>query len=282
MRRWRQMPTKRGFAEDLKAFRATIEKLSKDCASAPGNQVQRKSLLGRVESVAADWFDRFDPTLRWEFAIPEDVLDKYRKTFGSLLEASGGRPSKGVVGDLFQEVLTNFHVDLVVPVQAYRSYYRDFPIFEKLLSHSAEFEKEFLLEAIECARTDKRRAAIVLGWSAAVHRLHLYIEELGFDKFNQASQQMASITSGRYKRFNKRFSVHNLGDLQMSVFDRDLLWVLEFLGEIDGNEHERLEICLTMRNTSAHPGEAPFSKENLLSFFSDIDALVLDKFRLNS
>lgn len=274
------MASKRGFAEDLKGYRATIEKLSKDCASAPGNQVQRKTLLERVESVAAEWFDKYYPTLRWEFAIPDEDLHKYRQAFGNLLEASDGRPSKNVIEYLFQAVLTSFYRDLVIPVQTYQSYYRDFPIFEKLLSHSAEFEKEFLLEAIECARTDKRRAAIVLGWSAAVHRLHMYIERMGFDKFNQASHQMASITSGRYKRFNKKFSVHNLGDLQMSVFDRDLLWVLEFLGEIDGNEHERLEICLTMRNTSAHPGEAPFSEENLLSFFSDIDALVFDKFPL--
>jgi hypothetical protein len=61
----------------------------------------------------------------------------------------------------------------------------------------------------------------------------------------------------------------------MTVFDRHLLWVLEFLGAIDGNQHERLEICATMRDTCAHPGEAAVSEENVLSFFSDINSLVL-------
>lgn len=274
------MVSKRGFAEDLKDYKGRLQKLSKDCSSVPGYQVQRKTLLTRVESSAAEWFDKYEPTLRWEFALQEETLEKYRQAFGSLLEASGGRPSKNAVNDLFQAVLTQFHSDLVVPVQTYQSYYRDFPVFEKLLTHAEDFEKEFMLEAIECARTGKRRAAIVLGWSAAVHRLHSYVEDLGFDRFNQASDQMASITSGRYKRFDKKFLIHNLGDLQRSVIDRDLLWVLEFLAAVDGNEHERLVICLTMRNTSAHPGEAPFSEENLLSFFSDIDSLVFGKFQL--
>ena len=76
--------------------------------------------------------------------------------------------------------------------------------------------------------------------------------------------------------FNKKYNVQNLTDLRMTVFDNDLLWVLEFLGAIDGSQHERLEICFTMRNTCAHPGETTVSQENILSFFSDLDTLVFN------
>lgn len=86
---------------------------------------------------------------------------------------------------------------------------------------------------------------------------------------------MSVIQTGRYKRFNKKYDIQNLTDLRMTVFDNDLLWVLEFMGAIDGNQHDRLEICFTMRNSCAHPGEAVVTEENILSFFSDIDTIVL-------
>ncbi|NMC80301.1 MAG: hypothetical protein GYA59_13150, partial [Chloroflexi bacterium] len=162
----------------------------------------------------------------------------------------------------------------LVPVQKHESLYAKFPSLESILINATGLEIDYLKEAIECANLGKKRAAVILGWCAAVNRLHLCIERDGFTKFNQASMQMSSIQTGRYKRFNKRFDIQNLSDLRMTVFDNDLLWGLEFLGLIDGNQHEKLEICFTMRNISAHPGEANITDENLLSFFSDINSLI--------
>jgi hypothetical protein len=65
-----------------------------------------------------------------------------------------------------------------------------------------------------------------------------------------------------------------LSELQ-TVFDTDLLWVLEYLQLIDGNQHQRLRYCFEFRNNSAHPGKAPIKGENLYSFYSDISEIVL-------
>jgi hypothetical protein len=92
---------------------------------------------------------------------------------------------------------------------------------------------------------------------------------------------MSNIQAGRYKRFNKKFDIQNFVDLSMTVFDNDLLRVLEFLRAIDGNQHERLEICFILRNTCAHPGEATVSQENVLSFFSDLDTFVFGNPKFN-
>ena len=162
----------------------------------------------------------------------------------------------------------------IVPVQKHQAALSKYPSLDAVLSHAQGIEVDYLTEAVDCARLGKRRAAIILGWCAAVNRLHVHVEREGFAKFNQASARMSAMQSGRYKRFNKKWNIQNLSDLRMTVFDGDLLWVLEFMGTIDGNQHERMEICFTMRNTCAHPGEATFSEENLLSFFSDIDSLV--------
>jgi len=262
------------FVKALKDFRKDISDLEKACQKIIGKQVQSKTLLNEIEAVATRWFEYIDPTLRSTYRLDDDVLSEYREPFGKMLELSGGKPSRRVILTILQSILSSYHVNILVPVQKHQAVFSRFPILDTILSHATGLEIDYLTEAIECARLGKRRAAIILGWCAAMNRLHLYIEKEGFAKFNRATVQMFNIQTGRYKRFNNKYDIQNLSDLRMSVFDGILLWVLEFLGTIDGNQHERLEICFTVRNTCAHPGEAIVSDENLLSFFSDIDNLV--------
>jgi len=262
------------FIKVLKDFRKDISDLEKTCKKVTGKQVQSKKLLDGLEALATRWFDQLEPTLRATFHSDEETLNKYREPFGKTLELSGGKPSKRVILTILESILRSYHSDILVPIQKHQAIISKFPSLDTVISHAAGLEIDYLTEAIECARLGKRRAAIILGWCAAVNRLHLYFEKEGFSKFNQASVNMANLKTGRYRRFNKKFDIQNLSDLRMTVFDGDLLWTLEFLGVIDGNQHERLEICFTMRNTCAHPGEATITDENLLSFFSDIDTLV--------
>jgi hypothetical protein len=139
-----------------------------------------------------------------------------------------------------------------------------------------------LEEALGCANQGYFRASVVLGWCAAVHRMHKVVEKMGFDIFNKKVEEMRSIREGRFKFFNKSFNVHSLGDLSAIVFDKDLLWVMDYWELVDPNQHERLSICLTMRNNSGHPGEAPITEDNLASFYSDLKMMVFDnpKFKL--
>jgi hypothetical protein len=102
------------------------------------------------------------------------------------------------------------------------------------------------------------------------------IEKRGFDEFNKKSEEMKALTEGRFKRFGKSFRVKSLSELRATVFDNDLLWVFEYWGLIDSNEHDRLSLCFTMRNNCAHPGEAPITEENLASIFSDLKAIIFD------
>ncbi len=265
---------KEDFVRILKDFRKDATALQKACQKVTYRQIQAKQLLDELESLATRWFEQLEPTLRATFHLGDEVLDKYREPFGKILELSGGKPSKRVVLTIIESILGSYHADILVPVQKHQAILSRFPSLDTVLSHAIGLEADYLTEAVECARLGKRRAAVILGWCAAVNRLHLCIERDGFGRFNQATIQMSAIQTGRYKRFNKKFEIHNLSDLRMSVFDGDLLWVLEYLGAIDGNQHERLEICFTMRNSCAHPGDATITDENLLSFFSDIDALV--------
>ena len=64
------------------------------------------------------------------------------------------------------------------------------------------------------------------------------------------------------------------------VFDTVILWVLEGMGLIDSNQHTRLRSCFDMRCQCAHPGDAPVTQYNLVSYFSDLNEIVFknDKF----
>jgi len=262
------------FLNSLKAFRKEISDLEKLCQKAPGRQVQSKALLDSLETLATRWFDEIDQPLHFIYQIDESTLNFYREQFGRLLELSDSKPSKALVIDSLRKIQETLHSNILVSIQKYQKGLDKFPKLDAMLSHTKGLEEDFLREAVDCARLNKNRAAIILGWCAAISHLQLHVEKKGFDKFSQASAQMCAIQSGRYKRFNKKFEIQNLSDLRMTVFDNDLLWVLEFMGGLDGNQHERLEVCFTMRNTCAHPGETMISDENLLSFFSDLDTII--------
>jgi len=105
-------------------------------------------------------------------------------------------------------------------------------------------------------------------------RIHKVIEQKGFDKFNKVSEVMKTQTKGRFKNFNKTFNVQSINDLQM-IFDSDILWILEGMEMIDSNQKTRLSSCFELRCHSGHPGDAPITKYNVLSCFSDIIEIIL-------
>ena len=85
---------------------------------------------------------------------------------------------------------------------------------------------------------------------------------------------MAGQQKGRFKRFTSPQSVSSLSELR-EVFDTVVLWVIEGMGMIDSNQHTRLRSCFDLRCQCAHPGEAPLTEYNLMSFFSDLNEIVL-------
>ena len=135
-------------------------------------------------------------------------------------------------------------------------------------------EGEYLAEAQRCLNADALRGCVVLGWCAAIARIQAKIGEIGYDKFSQATVEMAAKTTGRFKPFKKKQEVESRSDLQR-VFDTEILWVLEYMELIDGNQHQRLRHCFEFRNNSAHPGLAVIKPANLYSFYSDISEIVL-------
>jgi hypothetical protein len=249
-----------------------IAALQRAVRSAATPRMRQSAILSSGVSASRMWFDEVRPALE-RAAFQPDTVSTLSSRFEALLRICQTRPMKSVL----QSSLADIHAlyrELVHNIEI-GSFSRTgglsiAPYIEGLPSD----EGEYLDEAQRCLSANALRGCIVLGWCATIARIHSKIADLGYDKFNKASEEMAAKTVGRYKPFNKKFSIDSLSELQR-VFDTDLLWMLEYLSLIDGNQHQRLRHCFEFRNNSAHPGLAPITGENLYSFFSDITQIVL-------
>jgi hypothetical protein len=261
---------------------ADLAALHKALRSVNTTRIRQKSLLSAGSDAARQWFDVVRPSLE-KARLSADTIDVFSRHFEELLLMSGGRPAKSVYVRTVAETLTAYKAAIVhqIEIGSFTSsaglsiapYIEGLPVAEG----------DFLDEAQRCLSVEALRGCIVLGWCATISRIHHKIEEIGFAAFNKATEEMAAKTVGRFKPYNKKFSVESLSELQR-VFDTELLWILEYLTLIDSNQHQRLRHCFDLRNHSAHPGLAPITGENLYSFFSDITKIVLKnpKFELTS
>lgn len=274
---------KKDIISRLKHFNNNIKECRNSIYISKNRQIQNRTYLNQLEKIASEWFDSYDQLIRNVTKIDANAKNFFHDNFGKLLEYSSIYPTKQNVVGILDTIADNFTKKIILPIQKDSNIMLHSNYLVKYLDGLEGLELEYMQEAIDCANIGKNRAAIMLGWCSAVDRIHKTIQKLGFDKFNKASEQMFNIKSGRYKRFTKKFEVHNLSDLRMTVFDNDLLWVIEFMLIIDSNEHEKLQVCFTYRNICSHPGDAKVTPENLESFFSDINQIIFknNKFQKN-
>lgn len=239
-----------------------------------GAQIQKKKLLQQIGEVSKTWFDVL--RVKLNPFCDSDTLEKYDTEFKALtqLSLSPGNRKSSYLAHL-NKIVTSFNKEIVLGVYTKpQSQDINHAVLDSLIKDiSNPEESEYLKEAIACAKSGYIKASVVLGWCAAIDRIHNKIEAMGFTKFNVTAAQMASATSGRFKKFSGIQSVTSLSELR-EVFDNQILWVLEGMALIDVNQHTRLKSCFDMRNHSAHPGDAPITPYNLMSFFSDINEII--------
>lgn len=253
---------------DLKTLRRNIQKES-------SARIAKKQLRTRAESCATLWFSNLSPELSKHNVITTEALERYSGWFATLLKLSRPNNHRTRYLAVLRDTLKKFHDDLIVPIQIEPKLAKEVSLLATMLGNLPnDAENVYLTEAINCASHGYLRASAVLGWCAAIDRIHKTLESLGFARFNTVSQQMAAATSGRFKRFNSPQNINSISELR-EVFDSNVLWILEGMQLIDGNQHTRLRSCFELRCQCGHPGQAPVTEYNLLSFFSDINEIVL-------
>lgn len=258
--------------ERLKGFESALKDLRRDIRAERVPAIAKVGLRTRAEGLGSEWFSEVCPALASR--LPEELIEKYSAQFRRLVRLSAPNNKRTSYLEVLGELTLRFRSELTIPIQTALHAPESVNQLEALLAKVADpTESAYLAEAVACAKGGLFRATTVLGWCAAIDQIHRAIERTGFDVFNAVSQKMAAQTQGRYKKFTKAQSVSSMSDLR-TVFDSDVLWILEGMNLIDINQHTRLQSCFELRNQCAHPGAAPITEYNLLSFFSDLDLIV--------
>lgn len=252
-----------------------LEKLDYFLAQCKTKLITKKQTKQEIQTISTKWFENLDPTLQ-QFGISELTKGKYHDLFTQLLQLSVKTSLRKTYKKTIAEILAHYKDEILVTVMKSAGRIVSISTSVNILQNVAPEEREYLNEALGCAQHAFYRASMVIVWSAAIHRMQETVERLGIEEFNKKTEEMKKITEGRFKRFKKSFSIHSLSELRASVFDNDLLWVLEYWDLIDANQHERLSICFTMRNNAAHPGDAVITEPNLASAFSDLKTIIFD------
>ena len=261
--------------EELKSLQADLASLKRDVKAEDKKTINKKAIRDKAEELGTRWFSDFSEKLTDVAAFSPDMVERYSQSFGRLIKISAPNNLKTSYTSTLNQLTKSFRNDFIIPIQTAPKSGSKASLLSVLLEGLSDpDENEYLQEAIACAKHDFYRAAAVLGWCAAIDRIHKIIEKEGFAKFNVASAVMASQTKGRYKRFNSTQNINSIVELR-EVFDTVVLWVLEGMKFIDTNQHTRLRSCFDLRCQCAHPGDAPVTEYNLLSFYSDINEIVL-------
>ncbi len=273
--------------EELKKFLSDIATAKKAISriSNSSDVVNAKELREQIDSFCNHWFTAIKPKLvtKYGFSDNDDVIKKRNEALSHLIQLSSthGNKKTAYLKDI-KILLNKAQLDLINPLKTRGASTSAIDsVFDSVINSISDSDQsEYLKEAINCAKNGYLKAAVVLGWCACIDHIHNKIDEVGYPKFNITSAHLASQKTGRFKRFNSPQNISSLSELR-EVFDRDILIIIEGMQFIDSNQGARLRSCFEMRNHSGHPGEAPITPFNVVSFFSDIIEIVLinEKFK---
>jgi len=259
----------------LRQFKADLQALRKDVKRIAGERVSQKSIRNQAENLATRWVEDVRSPIEHKFKLSSEAISEMSEQMKQLHVVSRPNNRKSSYLKILDSALRDFDDRFILPVQQFAAEVETIFDLQKLVPGLADpAEHEYLDEAVRCAAAGFKRAAIVLGWCAAIDRMQRKILLIGLSSFNTTSTKLKAQTSGKFKRWNKEFAITTLSELQ-TVFDSDLVVVLEGMGLLDGNQAERLETCFQYRNHSAHPGQAPIGDPHLVAFFTDINEIVL-------
>jgi hypothetical protein len=258
----------RDYKEEIATLRRSIAKLETE-------QVSRKALRNSAEKIASRWIEELRTKLEHRFRIDKQVVESTSEEMKKLHVLSRPNNLRSSYTKCLNTILKDYDDKFILPIQHFAEDVREVTELQKILATISDSEESaYLKEAIDCAQAGFLKAAVVMGWCAAIDRMQRRVILTGLQAFNDASRKIKAQTSGKYKRWNKEFNISTLGELQ-TVFDTDLIVVLEGMQLLDGNQSERLETNFQYRNHSAHPGQAPVEPAHLVSFFTDINKIIL-------
>jgi len=258
----------------LEEFRNDLLDLRKKVSAIPRKTVSQVATRSAADAVATKWVEELRSPLEHKFKLPDFVIQSTSQHMKRLHVLSRPNNLKESYLETINAVLSKFDDKFILPIKQTATNVETLLDLQKLIPSLPDpSESNYLQEAIDCANSGFKRAAIILCWCAGIDRIQKTLTKIGLDQFNNISTKLKAQSSGKFKNWNKEFNITTLAELQ-TVFDNDLIVVMEGMNLIDGNQADRLRTCFQYRNHSAHPGLAPIEDPHLVAFFTDINVII--------
>ncbi len=194
------MAGKQAVVESLRLFQNTLSDIAR-IVQTTQNVLLAPAMFGRdVDEAVRIWSEQVEREVV-KFGVDEKVIAKYRDGLRKLHSLSSKRNKRSSHQQVIKELQMDFHAELLQPIMFHGGANPSEAIKQIIAGIPYPDQKGYLEEALRCIEADCKRAAAVLGWSAAMHHIHSKIEEIGFDKFNRKADEMSKTTKGRFKGF---------------------------------------------------------------------------------
>lgn len=266
--------------EKLKRFKVDLNSLRKGVRNNEVETINKLNIRSKAETLAMQWANELRDHLKQFDKLPEQTIRDMNENMSALFRLSQQSNRKVSYTRVLDAACRAFDARFVVPISQSSTVAKvnfDFRGLFPNLSDSQE--SEYMQEAIGCANAGYFRAAIVMGWCAAMNRIHGHVQELGIEKINENLRVLREAKHGKFKQVKNAPSISVLGEVQ-EISDRNLILLILRLGLVDAKQVDRLIEHLNHRNQSAHPGDAPVGEDLLNHFFSDIGEIIFNNSNL--
>lgn len=259
--------------KNIKKIESDAKKLRTEINKIKLTHISTSKLKTDAGSIASEWF-KIRSEIK-QFGIPDETIDSYTIHFKNLLTLSQNNQRKSSYLAVLAMIIPNFKKEIIIPVMTNAPSHQGIRSLDEIIQLVKGDEQDYLKEAKGCEEKDFYRASVILGWCAVAYRIHNKIQKIGFSQFNQASNNIQSIKTGRYAKFKRTYTINSTAELQ-NIPDSYLLIILEYLNIIDSTQYNSLESCLKLRNNCAHPGKFQIMKPNLEAYFSDLKTVIFE------
>lgn len=267
---------KKEILRKLTDFQSGLKQLKADVDKNSSEMISKKAIRNRADMLAMQWVDELRSPLEHKFKLHPDDIANMAEQMKKLHLLCNGHNRQVSYQKVLKAALRKFSRGFIVPVKQHHFEAENVFDLRNFCSDLPAEESEYMEEAVGCADKGHLRAAVVMGWCAAIDKIQKQIiRQVGLDKFNSAYMEMRQKNPQRFREWRKEISASSLGDLQ-ELPDGYLIAVLKYLDFVDSNQSKRLHTCIQYRNQSAHPGEAPIKKVHLDAFFTDIGEIVFN------
>ncbi len=267
---------KAAIIEKLKSFKADLESLRRDVRGNKASTINKSEICSKADALAMQWTNEFGDHLKQFDKLPEQTITDMNENMSMLFRLSQQSNRKTSYARVLDAAYRRFNARFIVPISQSTTVVKVKFDFHKLFPNLSDSqESEYMKEAIGCANAGYFRAAVVVGWCAAMDRIHDHVRALGVEKINDALRVMREAKHGKFKQVKNAPPITALGEVQ-EITDRNLIFLILRLGLVDAKQADRLLEHLNHRNQSAHPGNAPVGEDLLNHFFPGIGEIIFN------